>query len=319
MSVGSDLLTVDPALAADLADASVSLRPYVPALFSIPWENGEVPTREARQKTLLQKVYETGHANVLRQMPSDIAAAQFRSCGGPGAGGFLRAPGDDSVWMEDIHFKTALTNRLGGHLRPASVAVQHRCQHKGAAGVCMKLLDTDGIHAKICPVGGHVIARHDRPVRWLHRWLSQGRLNSEPRLEQVLPEESGRLDIVFQEAGSTVWVDVAVTAAATTCARSTAEHARKDGGAARAEEAVKRSRYHGRATPFVLESGGRPGASAQSFVRRFAQVAGEGFNTSPAHAWSCISSALQTGNAAIELAAFPPGAVQSGDVQFYIP
>ena len=319
VALPSDILTIDSSLAADLRDAAGSLRPYVPPLFSIPWENGEMPTKECRQGTLLEKVYETTRLNVLREMPSDISAAHFRSCGGPGAGGFLIAPSDDSVWMDDLHFKTSVTQRLGGHLRPASDAAQNRCHHRGAAGVCLSLLDGEGIHAKTCPVGGHVIARHDRAVRWLYRWLSQGRLNSEPRLEQVLPEESGRLDLVFQDSGTTVWVDLAVTAAATTSARTTAANARKDGGAARAEEAVKRSRYHSRATPFVLESGGRAGASALSFVRRFSRVAGEGYSTSPAHAWVCLSSAVQIGNAAIELASVGSGASPNGQITFWIP
>ena len=180
-------------------------------------------------------------------------------------------------------------------------------------------LDPDGIHASICPVGGHVIERHDRPVRWLQRWLSQGRTNSESRLEQLLPEESGRLDLVFNEAGSTIWLDFAVTAAATSCVRTSLANARKDGAAARAEEAVKRTRYHSRATPFVLESGVRPGTSALTFVRRFAQTAGEGYSTSPAHAWACLSSALQIGNAEIEIAAVGRAAARSGAVICWVP
>ena len=171
----------------------------------------------------------------------------------------------------------------------------------------MAPLDVEGIHSSICPVSGHVIRRHDHPVCWLYR----GRINSEACLEQVLPKEPGRLDLVFQEAGAGIWFDFAVTAAATLCARTTAVNASKDGAAARAEEAVKRSRYHGCATPFVLESRGRPGTSALTFARRFARVAGEGHSTSPEHAWSCISSALQIGNAEIEIAACGAAAVQT--------
>ena len=183
----------------------------------------------------------------------------------------------------------------------------------------MTVLDPDGIHSSICPIGGHVIQRHDRLVRWLYRWISQGRINSEPRLEQVLPEESGRLDLVFNDAGSTIWLDFAVTSAATTCLRTNTANARKDGCAARAEEAIKRARYHSRATPFVLESGGRPGASALAFIRRFAPVASEGYSTSPAFAWSCLSSAVQIGNAEIEIAAVGKTAVRSGAVTFWVP
>ena len=185
--------------------------------------------------------------------------------------------------------------------------------------MCTQSLDNDGIHAAICPVGGYVIKRHDRCVRWLHRWLSQGRISSEARLEQVMPEEDGRLDIVFQDAGTTVWLDLAVTASATTCERTVHSNARKDGAAARAEEGVKRSRYHSRALPFVIESDGRPGSSALSFVRRYAQVASEAYSTSAAHAWSCLSSALQAGNAEIEIAAWGRKAVSNGSVIFWIP
>ena len=310
---------MSPCLAQELRDAAGSLRPYVPALFSIPWEHGEAPARGVPQRTVLQRVYETTRKTVLQQLPSHASAAFFCSCGGPGAGGFLMAPSDDSVWMEDVHFKTAITHRLGGHIRSTSSSTPPLCQHKGSAGICLSELGPDGIHASICPIGGHVIVRHDRSVRWLHRWLLQGRLNSEPRLEQVLPEECGWLDVVFQEAGTTLWVDFAVTAAATTCTRTTTANARADGAAAKAEEGVKRSRYHGRATPFVVESGGRPGASAMSFVRRFASVAGEEYSTSPAHAWACLSSTVQTGNAQIELGVFRPGALQSGEVRFWVP
>ena len=148
--------------------------------------------------------------------------------------------------------------------------------------------------------------------------MSQGRVGF-ARVEQILPEEDGRLDLVFQDSGATVWVDFAITSAVTTCARTVQRNARTDGAAARAEEGVKRSRYHSRATPFVLEADGRPGVSAQTFVRRFAQVAGEGYNTSPAHAWACLSSIVQSGNAEVELAAWRTNTLTDGQVTFRVP
>ena len=135
----------------------------------------------------------------------------------------------------------------------------------------------------------------------------------------MLPEEAGRLDLVFQDAGTTVWVDVAVTSAVTSNERTLQARARSDGAAARAEESVKRSRYHSRATPFVLEADGRPGGSAKSFIRRYAQTASEEHSTSAAHAWICLSSVLQSGNADIELQAWGPGAISSGKVTYWIP
>ena len=153
----------------------------------------------------------------------------------------------------------------------------------------------------------------------MQRWLREGRTSSEPRLEQVLPEESGRLDLAFQDAGSTVWLDFAGTAAATHCTRTVETNAKRDGAAARAEEGVKRSRYHSRATPFVVEADGRPGTSAKMFIRRYAQNANEGSSTSPAHAWTCLSSILQDGNADIEITAWTRKAIIENKVVFWLP
>ena len=90
------------------------------------------------------------------------------------------------------------------------------------------LLDDAAVHARTCAKGGHI-------VRWLQRWLSQGRIGSETRVEQVLPEENGRLDVVFQDCGASVWVDVPVIAAVTACERTVESNARTDGAAARAQ------------------------------------------------------------------------------------
>ena len=285
----------------------------------MPWENREAPAREFRQSNLLKLAAKTTRLKLLDEMACPVAAGRFRSAGGPGAGGFLMVPTDDTVWMEDLRFKVALARRLGGGLRPTGNGGHHRCQHTGRNGLCATVLDDNGIHAAICPVGGLIIRRHDRLVRWLHRWLSEGRVASQPRLEQVLPEENGRLDIVFQDAGSTVWVDLAVTAAGSACPRTAQTNARRDGAAARAEEQVKLSRYHARASPFVLEADGRPGSSALSLVRRYPQEAHEGHSTSPAHAWNCLSSALQTGNADAEIAAWGEKKVRDEAVKIWIP
>ena len=105
----------------------------------------------------------------------------------------------------------------------------------GASGVCLSPLDIEGVHAGTFQVGGHVIASHDCPAGWLQRWLSEGWLNSEMRLEQVLPEELGRIHLLFKDAGATLWVDFSVTLPATVSVRSTAVHARNEGRAAKAE------------------------------------------------------------------------------------
>ena len=59
--------------------------------------------------------------------------------------------------------------------------------------------------------------------------------------------------------------------------------------------------------------------SAKTFIRRYAQTASEEHSTSAAHAWICLSSVLQSGNADIELQAWGPGAISSGKVTYWIP
>ena len=96
-------------------------------------------------------------------------------------------------------------------------------------------------------------------MRWLARWLAEGRTGTPLQIEQVLPSENGRLDVTFVQDGKPWWVDVAATSAASSCPRTLAARAKNNGRAARDEEGVKRSRYRGLAHPFVLEAHGRPG------------------------------------------------------------
>ena len=124
---------------------------------------------------------------------------------------------------------------------------------------------------------------------------------------------------MFVDEGLQYWCDVAVTSAASTCPRSLRTNANTDGAAARAEEAVKRYRYRNRAVPIVVEADGRPGPSCLAFIRKFAQNCGEEHSTSPARAWSALSSVLQAGNAEVELAAWGRNALAEGRVQFFLP
>ena len=193
------------------------------------------------------------------------------------------------------------------------------CQHSGARGLCGQELDAEAHHASTCPTGGLVIQRHDRLARWLFRWLSQGRTSGTPRLEQVLPSERGRLDIVFEDEGLQYWCDVAVTSAVSSCPRTLQARSETDGAAARAEEAVKRHRYRAKAVPIVVEADGRPGSSCLSFVRQFAGMCGESSSSCPARAWRCFSSMLQSGNAEIEIAAWGRNAVLNNLVRYHVP
>ena len=80
----------------------------------------------------------------------------LRSCGGPGAGGFLEPPvpfEDDEQLkpMPDQHFSTMLRDRLRLPVCPEGA----RCQHRRKDGsLCGEVLDARGKHALKCEVGG---------------------------------------------------------------------------------------------------------------------------------------------------------------------
>ena len=167
-----------------------------------------------------------------------------------------------------------------------------------------------GHHGRICPTGGFVIKRHDRALQRLAGWLNQGRIHSPALCEQMCPDEAGRLDIAFHHDAKLWWVDVEVTSAVSTTERINIHRAKHAGAAARDGEQQKRTRYSNRAIPFVLEANGRPGQSAQAFIRRFASDAASGFNTSAADAWRDLSSVLQSSNAQLELSAYGPAALE---------
>ena len=245
------------------------------------------------------------------------AAASFLSAGGPGAGGFLWPPSDPDIAMDDVSFRIAYCRRLGGGLRPRRADQQ--CCHVGQAGQCPQQIDGTGHHGRVCPVGGFVVKRHDRVLRWLAAWLNQGRIQSPALCEQMCPDEAGRLDIAFHHDAKLWWVDVEVTSAVSTVERVNCFRARNVGAAARDGEQQKRARYSNRAIPFVLESNGRPGQSARAFIRRFAVDAAAGFSTSAAAAWRDLSSVLQAGNAQLELATCGPAALEQQLRELFMP
>ena len=141
-----------------------------------------------------------------------------------------------------------------------------------------------------------------------------------PHLWSSLPRrKNGRLDITFQHGGRAWWVDLAITSAVSTNARTCAARAQADGAAARDEEGQKRSRYHGRAYPFVVESLGRPGQQAKAFIRRFAQDCADDCSTSVAEAWCGLSCVLQASNAQAELSCYGTAGLEQGRCELFVP
>ena len=148
-----------------------------------------------------------------------------------------------------------------------------------------------------CATGGGIVRRHNRISRYLQEWLNAGRADAEALLEQRVLIPDGVMDITVGHGSQQVWVDVAVVSATSDCPRFISSRAKKDGVAARAEEAAKRRRYGARVRPFVLESGGRPGASARALLAEFA-LDDPTSSTDVALAWKGISNILQSETAA---------------------
>jgi hypothetical protein len=180
-----------------------------------------------------------------------------------------------------------------------------RCALVNAGGRCEGCLDTTGIHANQCKRGGHIVRRHDRIVKWLAGWIGE-RVDTETLVEQCPPGSEGgesRLDITFESDGRRLWLDVAVVTVLTLSEPDVIRRARMDGAAARQEENSKKSKYKGLATPFVIESLGRPGDIARSVLGRFATDQGQGASADVAAAWQSLSAILQSESAAHELRA----------------
>ena len=107
------LLLGDPGLAAELGAAAAAMRRHIPAAIAIPWENGTVPGNAIKQSALLGPYCQAARKTFLESL-DDRGAAILRSCGGPGAGGFLTTQSDANVLMDNTTFKVAIARRLGG-------------------------------------------------------------------------------------------------------------------------------------------------------------------------------------------------------------
>ena len=188
------LLAADSAFAQDIASAVQCVRDVVGPTASIPWAHGVPPALRFRQKRLTQ-LMQSESAKRFKASLSPPAATAFLSAGGPGAEGFLWPPSNPDIAMDDVSFRIAYCRRLGGGLRPRQPAQQ--CRHVGQAGQCTFQIDAEGHRPRICPLGGHVVKRHDRVLRWLASWLNQGRTQGTALCEPMCPDEEGRLDIAI--------------------------------------------------------------------------------------------------------------------------
>ena len=86
----------------------------------------------------------------------------FRSSGGPGAGGYLEPPvvreGETPAKMPDEHFRVALKDKLRLPLCPPGATCKLR---KADGALCGETLDRRGRHALKCPCGPYRNNKHN--------------------------------------------------------------------------------------------------------------------------------------------------------------
>ena len=187
---------------------------------------------------------------------------------------------------------------------PEQVANLPRCTNHAASGAQSSThLGEAGIHAWLCQFGGGVVRRHNAVVRTLATLIHQitgAAVHVERRTEELRRIFRGRLQegqmdlVVADFGGSTVYIDVTIVSPVLADPHHLAQAAKTPAYAALRAEFGKRKRYPvPNMIPFALELGGRPGPSAQRFIRELFRVEGAGRDQGIADAWSAISSALQ--------------------------
>ena len=281
----------------------------------VRWEQRFSTAANKRQKEWSREVHRTAYRNLLGSL-TELDQAEMRSAGGIGAGSFLLPPSLPEHWMPDAHFKVATRARLRADQLPAGHG--RTCQHRSAQTrqLCNEPLDQRCRHARVCKTGGGVVRRHDSIRDWLAKWIRDvtGRATL---TEQFVPRwdrqnDQGqlvraRLDVAFADAqGRRVYLDVAVSDPATPNVHELRQRANRNGAAAMREEDAKRLRYPGPdLTPFVLESLGRMGPSADAFLRAVVPKDMENRALVLGQARQSLSVLLQTGTAELVLSASP--------------
>ena len=315
----TELLSRDGLLAAQLQAAGEKLHVAGLPLSRTPWHNHDVPAAFT-QSRLLRKISSHARSEGISAL-SQTRATQWRSSSGPGSSGYLLVPMDAASVMDNVLFRISVARRFHGGLSARQgVGLVPRCAHSTPGGPCQGWLDIEGHHAVTCSRGGHPVRRHNRLVRWLARWLQDGRSEVDVRVEQsLLQQPPGRMDIVLGHGDSQTWIDVAIVTATSESQRTLQTRAGKDGHAARTEEQVKRRRYGPRVCPFVIEAGGRPGQSARSILMEYA-LPDEPSSVEIGNAWLAISCIVQAETSLAMLTAHGgSAALASGNTVIFIP
>ena len=141
----------------------------------------------------------------------------MRASSGSGAGAWMGVPSHQSHYLSDQEVVTATRLRMCMEVfvdQPVAANGMHMtCSHRNQQMVCGAALDTYGIHALMCRLGGHVVRRHNMLRDTLARIL-EGVLETTVHVEQHAPEiqeDARRPDISYIDFRCMrQWIDVSV-------------------------------------------------------------------------------------------------------------
>ena len=240
--------------------------------------------------------------------------------------------------MSDLQLRTAIRRKLrypnpafepNAERNPIPATHCHkqyaRSTERPTGGVCGKALDSRGVHAVHCDVGGGVQSGHDAIRDWLarklHTWTGMKTLTEQfvPQWDRKVPVRNAagviqqdaqgavgtivvraKLDVQFYDTkGRLAYADVHIVSAQSLHAPTLQSYAAKPGKAAEDGEKRKRNKYkaasnpHAGLVPFVIEALGRPGASAMNLLRAMAPKDATSRSSELRRAWCELSTLVQ--------------------------
>ena len=268
------------------------------------WEDDSAEVPQV-QRALTKALDKKRRAQLLPRLPPEDRA-WVRSCGGQGAGAWLNtAPSSEVERFHNADFCAAVRTRLCQDTSPPGLRCSNTYSTGPKAGeVCAEDLDTKGVHASICKVGGGVTRKHDGLVRLLARLLraagyqvaADGPGTWEPRWDRPVLDAQGhqkrdadgnllwdhaRLDLRLEGGPEepTTYGDVVVSQ---TRAESWVRLGAAADGAVAAEAVARKERRYppgqvpgAKLVAFSVEAGGRWCTSAKDFLWRAAGRASE--------------------------------------------
>ena len=329
-----------PALTAAIETAAADYRGLHPSMaaYRFEWEHLIGQSQPQRQGILMEDVHTAKLAELLTNL-GDADKADVHSAGGAGSLGFLDTGyASGGVRMSDLQLRTAIRRRLRypnpafePHAERNPTPATHcnkryaRSRQRPSGGLCGQALDSRGVHAVHCNVGGGVESGHDAIRDWLakklHTWTGSQTLTEQfvPQWDRRVPVKDragnaetdatgvvkttvvrAKLDVQFYDTkGRLAYADVHIVSAQSVHAPTLQSFAAKPGRAAEDGEKLKRTKYkpaanpHAALVPFVIEALGRPGASAMNLLRAMAPKDATSRSSELRQTWCELSTLVQ--------------------------